>query len=79
MLCAAETTTWHHCSLAFELGGLFEPNVRQGLIVGYGDPLAFVRSPISASMLAASLAAILGPVLWQATVGSRSRSTAERA
>jgi putative tricarboxylic transport membrane protein len=65
--------------LAFVLGGLFEQNVRQGLIVGYGDPLAFVRSPISATMLAASLAAILGPILWRATVGGRSRSSAERA
>jgi putative tricarboxylic transport membrane protein len=51
--------------LAFVLGGLFEQNLRQGLIVGFGDPLAFVRSPISAAMLAIALAAILAPAAFQ--------------
>ena len=51
--------------LAFVLGGLFEQNLRQGLIIGFGDPLAFVRSPISASMLFAAAVALVAPAVWR--------------
>jgi TctA family transporter len=40
--------------LAFVIGSMFEQNLRQGLIVGYGDPLVFLRSPISAGFLLAA-------------------------
>jgi TctA family transporter len=49
--------------LAFVLGGLFEQNLRQGLIVGFGDPLAFVRSPISAVFLAIAVAIVIVPAI----------------
>ena len=51
--------------LAFVLGGLFEQNLRQGLIIGFGDPQAFIRSPISAGMLFAAVAALVAPALWR--------------
>lgn len=44
--------------LAFVIGGMFEQNLRQGLIVGFGDPLVFVRSPISAAFLALAAALV---------------------
>jgi TctA family transporter len=49
--------------LAFVIGSLFEQNLRQGLIVGYGDPMVFVRSPISASFLAAAVAIVVFPLI----------------
>ena len=51
--------------LAFVLGGLFEQNLRQGLIIGFGDPLAFIRSPISAGMLFAAVVALVAPAVWR--------------
>jgi TctA family transporter len=51
--------------LAFVLGGLFEQNLRQGLIIGFGDPLAFIRSPISAGMLFAAAVALVAPAVWR--------------
>jgi putative tricarboxylic transport membrane protein len=51
--------------LAFVLGPMFEQNLRQGLIVGYGSPLVFVSSPISATFLAIASAMALAP-LWAA-------------
>jgi putative tricarboxylic transport membrane protein len=48
--------------LAFVLGSLFEQNLRQGLIIGFGDPLVFLTSGISATLLA--FAAMLVVVPW---------------
>jgi TctA family transporter len=56
---------WFSLLLAFVLGGLFEQNLRQGLIIGFGDPLAFVTSPISAAILAIAAAIVLVPALLQ--------------
>ena len=47
--------------LAFVLGAMFEQNLRQGLIIGYGDPRGFPRSPISAGFLAVALLVLLVP------------------
>ena len=49
--------------LAFVLGGMFEQNVRQGLIMGYGDALVFLKSPISAIILLIALAVATIPLL----------------
>lgn len=54
--------------LAFVLGGLFEQNLRQGLIIGFGDPLAFIRSPISAVMLVVAVATLVAPAAWHAAL-----------
>ena len=46
--------------LAFLLGSLLEQNLRQGLILGFGDPRIFLSSPISLSfILAAGLTLVL--------------------
>jgi putative tricarboxylic transport membrane protein len=60
--------------LAFVLGGLFEQNLRQGLIIGYGEPMAFLRSPISAVMLGIAAMALLAPALWTALGWVRGRT-----
>ena len=59
--------------LAFVLGRMFEPLLRQGLILGYGDPVVFLTSPLSALFLAG--AALL--VLWPAgrALARRARAT----
>jgi len=49
--------------LAFVIGSMFEQNLRQGLIVGFGDPLVFVRSPISAGFLALAVAIVAVPLV----------------
>jgi putative tricarboxylic transport membrane protein len=49
--------------LAFVIGGMFEQNLRQGLIIGYGDPRVFLTSPISAGFLALAALIIAGPPL----------------
>lgn len=49
--------------LAFVLGGMLEQNLRQGLIIGYGDARVFLSSPISAAFLALAVVVALGPVL----------------
>jgi putative tricarboxylic transport membrane protein len=48
---------------AFVLGRLFEPLLRQGLILSYGDPMAFLASPLSARFLAAAALIVLWPLL----------------
>jgi TctA family transporter len=52
--------------LAFVLGGMFEQNLRQGLIVGYGDPRIFLTSPISAAFLGVAVLVAVAPVLLDA-------------
>jgi TctA family transporter len=47
--------------LAFVLGPMFEQSLRQGLIIGYGDPVVFLRSPISAGFIAVALLVLLVP------------------
>ncbi|MBS7700409.1 MULTISPECIES: tripartite tricarboxylate transporter permease [unclassified Chelatococcus] len=50
--------------LAFVLGRLFEESLMQGLIVGHGQVLAFIASPLSAFFLAAAvLILVLPPVV----------------
>jgi putative tricarboxylic transport membrane protein len=58
--------------LAFVLGSMFEQNLRQGLIIGFGDPLVFLRQPISAAFLALSVLLLIAPV-----IASRWRSDAK--
>jgi len=60
--------------LAFVLGSLFEQNLRQGLIIGFGDPLVFLRQPISAAFLALSAVLLVAPA-----ITSRWRSSEKRA
>ncbi len=55
--------------LAFVIGSMFEQNLRQGLIVGFGDPLVFLTSPISAAFLGLAGIVTLAPLLlarWRA-------------
>ena len=59
--------------LAFVLGGMFEQNLRQGLIVGYGDPRIFLTSPISAAFLSLAALVAVAPVLLDATRRLRRR------
>ena len=49
--------------LAFVLGSMFEQNLRQGLIIGFGNPLVFVTSPISAGFLVLAGIVVLAPLL----------------
>jgi TctA family transporter len=50
--------------LAFVLGSMLEKNLRQGLIIGYGDAAVFLYSPISAVFLTlATLILIVSPIL----------------
>jgi putative tricarboxylic transport membrane protein len=49
--------------LAFVIGSMFEQNLRQGLIVGFGDPLVFIRSPISAGFLMFAAAILAFPLV----------------
>ena len=49
--------------LAFVLGGMFEQNLRQGLIIGFGSPLVFLKSPISAVFLALACLVVLAPLM----------------
>jgi putative tricarboxylic transport membrane protein len=61
--------------LAFVLGPMFEQSLRQGLIVGYGSPLVFVTSPISAAFLGAGAFVALAPLLLAIRAGRRARSS----
>ncbi len=45
-------------ALGFVLGRLLEEKLRQALIISGGDPLVFVRSPLSAGLLLVGLAAL---------------------
>lgn len=47
--------------LAFVLGPMFEQSLRQGLIIGYGDPVVFLKSPISAAFLGLAAFVLLVP------------------
>jgi TctA family transporter len=49
--------------LAFVLGSMFEQNLRQGLIIGFGNPLVFLTSPISAGFLGLAGIVMLAPLL----------------
>ena len=49
--------------LAFVLGSMFEQNLRQGLIIGFGNPLVFLTSPISAAFLGLACAVTLAPLI----------------
>ena len=42
---------------------MFEQSLRQGLIIGYGSPVVFLRSPISAGFLAVAVLVIVLPYL----------------
>ena len=47
--------------LAYVLGAMFEQSLRQGLIIGYGSPMVFLQSPISATFLALAALVIAVP------------------
>ena len=49
--------------LAFVLGSMFEQNLRQGLIIGFGSPLVFLKSPISAAFLGLACVVTLAPLV----------------
>ena len=48
--------------LAFLLGSLFEENFRQGLILGLGNPLVFLDSPISLTVILFTIAVLMAPL-----------------
>jgi putative tricarboxylic transport membrane protein len=52
--------------LGLVLGPIFETAMRQSLTLSHGSGLIFVTRPISAALLGCALAAVLGPLLWQA-------------
>ena len=47
--------------LAYVLGAMFEQSLRQGLIIGYGSPMVFLQSPISATFLVLAALVIAVP------------------
>lgn len=49
--------------LAFLLGSLLEENLRQGLILGMGDPLIFLESPISLVVIFFTAVILIVPML----------------
>lgn len=49
--------------LAFVLGSMFEQNLRQGLIIGFGNPVVFLTHPISACLIAVAVIVASGPWL----------------
>jgi putative tricarboxylic transport membrane protein len=51
--------------LGFILGPLMEENLRRSLVISRGDPIVFVERPISAILLAATVAVIALIVLPQ--------------
>ncbi len=56
--------------LAFMLGSLFEQSLKQGLLIGYGNPMVFLQKPISATILAIAACVVLWPLarrLWRRT------------
>jgi TctA family transporter len=42
---------------------MFEQNLRQGLIIGFGNPLVFLTSPISAGFIGLAGIVTLAPLL----------------
>ncbi len=59
--------------LAFVLGPTLEENMRRAMQVSYGDPLTFIKRPISATLLLIALGLLLLLVL---PVFRRTRKTA---
>jgi TctA family transporter len=51
--------------LGFILGPLMEENLRRALVISRGDPIVFVERPISAILLALTVAAIAAIILPQ--------------
>ncbi len=51
--------------LGFILGPLMEENLRRSLVISRGDPIVFVERPISAVLLAATVAIVALTVLPQ--------------
>lgn len=49
--------------LAFVLGSMLEQSLRQGLLIGYGDPAVFVQKPISAVCIAAAVFVLILSIL----------------
>jgi putative tricarboxylic transport membrane protein len=47
------------------LGPLAETQFRRALAISEGDPSVFVTQPISATLLALAVAAVLGPWIWR--------------
>ena len=42
---------------------MFEQTLRQGLIIGYGDPVVFLTSPISAAFLGFAVLVAVAPLV----------------
>jgi putative tricarboxylic transport membrane protein len=55
------------------LGPLAETQFRRALAISEGDPSVFVTQPISATLLAAAVGAVLGPWLWRRRKGAATR------
>lgn len=49
--------------LGFVLGPLLEEHLRRAMIISRGDPMIFIERPISATLLAMALAAVIAAVL----------------
>ena len=49
--------------LGFVLGPLLEEHLRRAMIISRGDPMIFIERPISATLLAMALAAVIVAVL----------------
>jgi putative tricarboxylic transport membrane protein len=49
--------------LGFILGPLMEENLRRSLVISRGDPIVFIERPISATLLAATVAIVLALVV----------------
>ncbi len=45
------------------LGSLLEENFRQSLILGLGNPLVFIESPISFAVILFTIAVLIAPVV----------------
>lgn len=60
--------------LSFLLGSLLEANLRQGMILGFGSPMVFLKSPISLAFLAVAALTLVLPSLrhFSATTTTRS-------
>ncbi len=48
------------------LGPLAEQEFRRAMIISQGDVTVFLTKPLSATLLALALAAVVGPVLYRA-------------
>jgi TctA family transporter len=49
--------------LGFVLGPLLEDHVRRALIISRGDPMTFIERPVSATLLALAVAALVLAIL----------------